>query len=158
MGGNMKIKIDLNDDYKETEITIKCNKIDEEILKLEKTLKSSLHKDKSIIFYKDNKEYYFNLDNILFFETDTNYIYAHTTNDAYMVKKKLYELEEILPDNYIRVSKSTILNINQILSISHNFASSSLVEFNKSHKQVYVSRSYYKYLSVLLKERRTYEN
>ena len=154
----MKIRIDLNDDYEEPEITIKCSKIDENILKLEKTLKSSLNKDKSIVFYKDNKEYYFNLDNILFFETDTNYIYAHTINDAYQVKKKLYELESILPDNYIRVSKSTILNINQILSISRNFASSSLVEFNKSHKQVYVSRSYYKYLNMLLKERRTYEN
>jgi Response regulator of the LytR/AlgR family len=154
----MKINIDLNDDYKETSVTIKCNKIDEEVLKLEKTLKSYLNKDKSLIFYKDNKEYYFNINNILFFETDNNIIYAHTINDAFIVKKKLYELENILPDNYLRVSKSTIVNINQILSISHNFASSSLIEFNKTHKQVYVSRSYYKYLSMLLKERRTYEN
>jgi len=154
----MKIKIELNDDYKETEIIIKCSNIDDDILKLEKTLKSFLNKDKCLIFYKDNKEYYFNVNNILFFETDNNIIYAHTTNDAYIVKKKLYELESILPDNYVRVSKAAILNINQILSISHNFASSSLVEFNKSHKQVYVSRFYYKYLSEILKERRTYEN
>jgi len=154
----MKINIDLNNDYKETSVTIKCKKIDEEVLNLEKTLKSYLNKDKSLIFYKDNKEYYFNIKNILFFETDNNTIYAHTTNDAFIVKKKLYELENILPDNYLRVSKSTIVNINQILSISHNFASASLIEFNKTHKQVYVSRSYYKYLSILLKERRTYEN
>jgi len=69
----------------------------------------------------------------------------------------LYELEEMLPNNFVRVSKSTILNVNQIYSINRNLTSSSLVQFYKSYKQVYVSRNYNKILKQRLEERRNYE-
>ena len=153
----MRIKIDLIDNLEHTEVIIRCKKIDDDILKLEELVKN-LKKSKTLLsFYKDNKEYYLSLDNILFFETDGNFIYAHTKDDSYLVKNKLYELEQILPNNFLRVSKSTILNINQILSITRNFPSTNLVEFSKSHKVVYVSRFYYKLLDMKLQERRNYE-
>lgn len=81
-------------------------------------------------------------------------IYAHTLNEVYQVKYKLYELEEILPQNFIRISKSTILNINHIYSITRNITSASLVEFKNTHKKVYVSRGYYKVLKLKLLEKR----
>jgi len=81
---------------------------------------------------------------ILFFETNGNSIDSHTENDAFQVKHKLYELEEILPSNFVRVSKSTILNINKIYSIDKNIVGVSEVQFYKTHKQVHVSRLYYK--------------
>lgn len=54
----------------------------------------------------------------------------------------------------MRVSKSTILNINHIYSITRNLTSSSIVEFQNTHKQVYVSRHYYKPLKFKLLEKR----
>ena len=80
----------------------------------------------------------------LFFETDENGISAHTRTDAYQVKYKLYELEELLPRFFMRVSKSAILNTNHIYSINRNLTASSVVAFLNTHKQVYVSRYYYK--------------
>ncbi|MEG0578156.1 MAG: LytTR family DNA-binding domain-containing protein, partial [Bacilli bacterium] len=68
---------------------------------------------------------------------------AHTIDNAYQVKYKLYELEEILTNNFMRVSKSTIVNIDYIYSIERNITSSSIVEFQNTHKKVYVSRYYY---------------
>jgi len=44
------------------------------------------------------------------------------------------------------------------LTINRNLASASLIQFYKSHKQVYVSRRYYKNLSERLTERSYYEN
>ena len=109
------------------------------------------------MFYNRETEFYFSLDEILFFETSDKYISAHTKNDVYEVKYKLYELENFLPKSFIRVSISTILNVNQIYSINHNITSSSTIEFENSHKQVYVSRFYKKELTDRLKERKNYE-
>lgn len=94
------------------------------------------------------------LDDILFFETDENGISAHTRTDAYQVKYKLYELEELLPRFFMRVSKSAILNTNHIYSINRNLTASSVVAFLNTHKQVYVSRYYYKPLIGKLEEKR----
>lgn len=153
----MKIRIEIDENVIENEIIIKCKKIDNNVINIEKQLKSLKDNNIQIVFYKRETEFYFSLDEILFFETSDKYISAHTKNDVYEVKYKLYELENFLPKSFIRVSKSTILNVNQIYSINHNITSSSTIEFEKSHKQVYVSRFYKKELKDRLKERKNYE-
>lgn len=105
----------------------------------------------SIQFFKQDTEYYLDLDAILFFESDNGRVYAHTANDMFFTTQKLYELENILPNSFLRISKSTIVNIQKIYSLSHS-VSSHLITFQNSHKQVYVSRMYYK----VLKERRNH--
>ena len=54
----------------------------------------------------------------------------------------------------MRVSKSTIVNLDHIYSITKNITSSSIVEFAGCHKQIYVSRNYYKALIARLDEKR----
>ena len=83
---------------------------------------------------------------VLFFETEGGIIRAHTADDEFDVKFKLYELEEKLPRSFVRVSKSTILNIRKVYSITRNLTGASKVEFRDSHKIVYCSRNYYKSL------------
>lgn len=153
----MKIKIEVDKNLVEDEIIIKCNNLNDNIIMIKKFVNNIVASNQQFTFYKKDKEYYFPLNNILFFETSDKNIDAHTSDETYQIKYKLYELENILPSNFIRVSKSTILNINHIYSISHNITSSSIVEFQKSYKQVYVSRFYYKELKERLKERKNYE-
>ena len=153
-GEDMKIRIEVDDRIEENEVIVRCNELNDEIKNIQKVLAEILSKNKQIIFYKGNTEYYISLEDILFFETEESGIIAHTINDMYVVKYKLYELEDILPNNFIRVSKSTILNINHIYSITRNITSSSLVEFKNTHKKVYVPRYYYKVLKLKLLEKR----
>lgn len=150
----MKIRIELDNQIKENEVIIRCNELNEEILEIQKVISELIAEKRELIFYKENTEYYICINDILFFETEESSIYAHTLNEVYQVKYKLYELEEILPKNFGRVSKSTILNSNHIYSITRNITSSSLVEFKSTHKKVYVSRSYYKVLKLKLSEKR----
>lgn len=110
---------------------------------------------KTMIFYKGQVEYYLSLDDILFFETSDHHIHAHTKNDMYQIKYKLYELEEMLPGNFMRISKSTILNVKKIYAIHKTISSPCLIEFEDTHKQVYVSRHYYKPLKIRLEEKRS---
>ena len=93
-------------------------------------------------------------EQIVFFETENKQVFAHTKTDMYETEYKLYELEELLSKDFMRVSKSTIVNLKHIFSITKNIASSSVVEFRDSHKRVYVSRNYYKALIEQLDERR----
>ncbi|MCL2354564.1 MAG: LytTR family transcriptional regulator [Oscillospiraceae bacterium] len=140
----MKIKIEIDDNLIEDEFIIKCSKLDENIQKIQAVVSDLVAQNEQIAFMKDGKEYYFSLNDILFFETNSRGIDSHTENDVFQVKYKLYELEEILPSNFVRVSKSTILNVNKIYSIDKNIMSTSTVQFYKTHKQVHVSRHYYK--------------
>lgn len=150
----MKVRMEYISDMETSEIIIRVKEETREIEKLRQEIMNLINKKTNLIFYKDGKEFYFPLSQILFFETESNVVYAHTTNEVYQVKYRLYELEELLPSEFMRVSKSTILNINQIFSVDRTFASFNLVQFYKSHKQVYVSRMYYTNLKNRLREGR----
>lgn len=147
----MKVIIETSDNISKDEIIIRCRE-ENNLIKKVKEYTENLNEIK-INFYQKDQEYYINLNEILFFETDTNNISAHTISNIYYVKYKFYELENILPKNFIRVSKSSIVNINHIYSINRNITSSSVIEFNKTYKKIYVSRFYFKYLKEKIKER-----
>jgi DNA-binding LytR/AlgR family response regulator len=151
---NMKIRIEVDNDIKENEVIIRCSEFNEEVKNIQIILQEILSQKKAITFYRGETEYYLSLEDILFFETEENGICAHTVDNIYNVKYKLYELEEFLPRHFMRVSKSTILNTNHIFSITHSISASSKVEFQNTHKQVYVSRYYYKPLKIKLLEKR----
>lgn len=154
----MKINIETVDNLKEDEIIIRCGGLTKTIQKIYRMISDEVSLDPKLVYYKENEEYYFPLQDVLFFETSGDYVYAHTAVDAFRIKFRLYELEEMLPGNFVRAAKSTIINIGHILSISRNIASSSLVQFHNSHKKVYVSRLYYQNLKQKLSERRNYED
>lgn len=149
----MKIRIELDETTKEDEVIIKCQSLNKEIQDVQKVLTEMFAKKQQITFFKGDKAYYLSLESILFFETDVSGISAHTADQVYEVKHKLYELEEMLPGSFMRVSKSTILNTNQIYAMTHNLSSNE-VQFQGTHKQVYVSRHYYKPLKFKLLEKR----
>lgn len=148
----MKVTIQLDPNSKEEEVIIRCRELTPEIAQLQKSI--SEHGGRiNLTFFKDGAEYFFPIDNILFFETGDRSVDAHTVSDIFQIKYKLYELEELLPRTFIRVSKSTILNTSRIYSIDKNITSSSVVSFEGTHKQIYVSRSYFKALKQRLDER-----
>lgn len=149
----MKIRIEIEDGIKEDELVIKCRELTSSIQKLQQYVLEQVSSVPKITFYKQAEEYYFSLEQVLFFETNQDRVYAHTKDDVYQIKYRLYELEEILPLEFTRVAKSTIINMKHIFSIKRNITAASLVRFHNSHKQVYVSRSYYKILKERLEER-----
>lgn len=142
----MKILIEVEPELKENEVIIRCERIDESVVQLQNLLNKAEKEKKRIVFYKDDTEYYLPLEEVLFFETSGDQVWAHTCNDQFLVKYKLYELEALLPKAFMRASKSNILNSARVYSIERNLTAASKVQFFDSHKTVYVSRIYYKEL------------
>ena len=153
----MKIKLEIDESLAEDEITIRSQSYSEQIQAIHAYLTQMKEMRPQFEFFKGNEEYFFNVDEIIFFETSGETLYAHTKDDAFQTKMRLYELEEILPGSFIRVSKSCILNSLHVHSIDRKLNTSSLVQFRDTHKEVYVSRLYYKLLKEKMKERRIYE-
>ncbi len=150
----MKVTIEVDESLSEECVVIKCRELNEHIMKMQKLLSEQANSDMTILLRKADKEYYMPLDKILFFETENKIIRAHTKEEMYETDYKLYELEEVLPGYFMRISKSAIVNIKPIYSITKNITSSSIIEFEDSHKKVYVSRNYYKALVERLAEKR----
>lgn len=140
----MRIKIEMNPDLEEDEVIIKCKSLTPEVIALQQTLEKQSTVGSTFIFYKGESEYYLPIDSILFFETDNQCIMAHTADDAFEVRYKLYELEKLLPTNFVRISKSSIVNCKKVYSVNRNLTAGSCIDFLGTHKKIYVSRSYYK--------------
>lgn len=140
----MKIHFLKDETQSQDEITIRYAQEDEVIEKLKKYVQDINKEYSKIELYKGDVQYFVTIDKILFFETEDAKIMAHTKDDMYISKYKLYELEELLPEQFLRVSKSTIVNAKHVYSIDKNVTSSSCIKFSGTHKYIYVSRRYYK--------------
>lgn len=149
----MKIKLDLDPQRDNSEIIIRAQKLSPEIEHLYHLLQKESEYPDQIEGIKDDKAYYIGLNDILFFETDSKQVMAHTKDQSFAIKYKLYELEKLLLGQFMRVSKSTILNLDQIYSLRRSISNCE-VEFYNSYKSVYVSRRYYHNLRESLEERR----
>lgn len=153
----MKVRIELAENLAENEILIRCGRVDESIRKIHKFILEQSGAGPQLTFYKQNREFYFPLDDILFFETTDERVFAHTAGDVYLIKHRLCELEQLLPRNFVRAAKSTIVNVCRVYSVTKNLTSSSLIQFADSHKQVYASRYYYRDLRQRLQEKSRFE-
>ena len=151
----MKVRIEIDEELQKEEVIIRCQKFDDSIRRLQELIAGHEREVFCIVLRKNNTEYYIPTEDILFFETAEGSICAHTVTEMYETEYKLYELQDILPGYFVRISKSAIANINHIYSITRNLTASSIVEFKGTHKKVYVSRHYYKPLRGRLEEKWT---
>lgn len=156
----MKLRIELARDTAENtafeeEVVIRCQSISEEVKLLQNLISEAINKSAELSLYIGNSQYYVPRDEILFFETDDGRTAAHTSEKMYYTHHRLYKLEQLLPANFVRVSKSCILNAGKICTIHKNLAGASEVLFRNSHKKVYVSRMYYKVLKERIDEMRS---
>ena len=99
-------------------------------------------------------EYYVPIKEILFFEAFNGKVYAHTVERMYMTPYKLFELENIMPSSFVRISKSTIANIMLITSLRREIVGNGEISFRSCEKKAYFSRGYYKVLRDKIDEMR----
>lgn len=143
----MKIRI-IEDPDLEEDIIIHCRVITPEIQKFVDQSSTM-----SIQASSRGSDVNVDLNNVLFFETEGDAVYVHLNNRSLITRYRLYELEDALPSTFMRISKSTILNSENVSSLERNLTSNRSVQFFDSTKIVYVSRMYYSKLKTKLKER-----
>lgn len=149
----MRIKIEIEENLTEDEVVIRCSSLNESIIAIQKNIAEAVSGRQQIMVMKGDKEYWLLLTEILFLETTENQVAVHSANQIFYTRLKLYELEELLPSVFMRVSKSAIVNTEKVRSIKKNITGASEVEFENCHKMAYVSRSYLKPFMGRMEER-----
>lgn len=142
----MKVRIEIEDGLLQDEVVIRCSKINDKIMQLQNYISGQNNGLRCITLTRNDTEFYIPIEEIYFFETEGRELRAHCADRIFDCGYKLYELEEMLPGSFMRISKSTIINLDYVYSITRNLTASSVVEFRGSTKKALVSRGYYKLL------------
>lgn len=150
----MKFRLEINPELEDDEIVLHCRELNDEVLRLQARIQSATASGSVLPVEIGDTQYYLRIHEILFFETTGTRVAAHTTNQVYTTKQRLYELESALPSSFMRVSKSTIVNTAQIRAIHKNITGASELEFKNSTHTAYASRNYINELLNKLEEKR----
>lgn len=150
---NIKINTNISDEFKETSITINAPKITNEIQNLIDYVSQINTTPNQIIASKNNEIYFIHIEKIIcFFSKDKNN-YVRTIDGTYRIKYKLYELEELFkPNDFIRISNSCIIHINQVQCFDTSILGTVIVKL-KDHTQEIVSKRNVSQIMKLLKQR-----
>lgn len=135
----MKIIIEQIGPEEEEQIVVRCRNLDDSIVALAEELKRRRDKltvkDGERILQVDPSEVYY-------FEAVDNKVFLYTKEKVYETKWKLYELEEQFGHaNFIRVSKSVIMNLSKVDSFHPDF-NGRYEALMKNNERVLISRQY----------------
>lgn len=129
------------------QVIIECRKADDEVIKLKNHIELF---DNKLTARLDDKTFLINPTDALYFESVDDHTFLYTKDNVYEVRHRLYELEELLSDrDFIRISKSQIVNINCIKSLVPEL-NRSLSATLSNGEILTVSRRYVKPLRILL--------
>lgn len=109
----MKVEIRISKDYEEDLAIIKTSKMTQEIEDAIDYLENIARSDVIAVRKKDHIAV-LNPDEIYMIKSENKKIKVYTENKEYDINRRLYELENSLDDDFIRISKSTIVNIRKI--------------------------------------------
>lgn len=103
------------------------------------------HGISNIMVLKDDKQYLCNMDAIYYAESVDKKTFIYTKEECYQTKKRLYELEEELTANFLRCSKSMIVNIRKIRNVKSDLNGRMNAQLLNG-ETIIISRSYVKNL------------
>lgn len=133
----MKIK----NDTKSLSIGIEFDSFDEK----DKVLASIQNMNTKIPCYKREKKYLLNIDSIYYIDLIDKNTFIFTKDDCFESPLWLYQIEELLNEDFIRASKSTLFNMQHIKSLKADIGSRVIVYLDNGD-QILVSRKYAKNL------------
>ena len=131
----MKIK----NDTKSLSIGIEFDSFDEK----DKVLASIQNMNTKIPCYKREKKYLLNIDSIYYIDLIDKNTFIFTKDDCFESPLWLYQIEELLNEDFIRASKSTLFNMQHIKSLKADIGSRVIVYLDNGD-QILVSRKYAK--------------
>lgn len=131
----------------EDELIVRCDYLDESLTKLINQFKTGKGK---MNFYKDSKIVFIEPEEVLYFESVDDKVFAYTKDSVYETKSKLYQLEAELPATiFFRANKAVIVNLDKIDSLAPVFGGRFEAVLENGYK-VMISRNYLNTLKELL--------
>lgn len=128
----------------EPEVIIRGNAESEQVRSILSLLsgKQTLQK---MFFFREEKEYLFDIAQVSYFEAENNKIFAFVGNERYEVRHKLYEIEAIgRMKGFVRINKGVVVNINFAESVEAEFSGNYTLHIAGTQRRLTISRKYVK--------------
>ncbi len=115
----MKVTVEERPGLEQTEVSIRCPRLDAQITRLIELLRLS---DARLTGEKDGETCILDGADVLYIDTVDRGTFLYTAGGVYQTRLRLYELEEQLAAwDFIRVSKSAIVNFSRVRSLRPDF-------------------------------------
>lgn len=135
----MKIAINIDENIKDTEISISCSRLTPEVEKMIATLR--ILNQQMMVTQKD-ETVILDVSKIVYIESVDRKTFVYTRDNVYESKLKLYEVEEELCESgFFRASKSCIVQLRYIKSLKADIDRRIRLTL-ESGEQIMVSRQY----------------
>lgn len=131
----MKYKLIIDPNVEES-ITIVASSKNDKIIAIEKILETA---NLVVNGYFNEEIYPLDLSKVICFYTNDNKIYACVENKQYLVKARIYQLEELVQDQFIKLNQGCLANIKMIKKFTPSIGGSLKVVFQNGYED-YVSR------------------
>lgn len=135
----MKITIETPLPGEEDAVIIRCSQLDDRVLELIRALRNEKTK---LTAYSDDGITMLEPKEVYYFESVDNKVFAYCAKRIYEIRKKLYELEsDLTGTDFLRISKSTIVDLSKIAHLSAAF-NGRLEAKLKNGEKIIISRQY----------------
>lgn len=135
----MKISINIDDQYPETEIVINSKSLTPEVDKIITALRML---DSQLTVTKDDESYILDVSKIAYVESVDRKTFVYTKDDCFESKLRLYEIEELLcHSGFLRISKACLVHLKFIRSLRTELDRKLRLTLENG-EQIIVSRQY----------------
>lgn len=152
---DIKVRTNISNEYQNIEVCINAPEKNEQVINLEQELLKKINQNlETIMGIRNNDIFIINIHDIIEIYTEDRNIFCKTHEGIFCIKEKLYYLEEMLPNKeFIRISNSTIININHVKCFNTSIIGKILVKFKDGTEEI-VSKRRTSEIMRFLKERR----
>ena len=135
----LKIEINVNEGYRDTEIKISCARLTPEIEKILATLRML---NRQLTAYREGETYLLEVSEVIYAESIDRKTFVYTGKEVYESGFKLYELEQQLEEcGFFRANKSCVVQLRCIRSLKMDL-NRKIRATLENGEQIMVSRQY----------------
>ena len=136
----MKVNLFVSRDVEEPHADIHTNELTDNITKAVAILESEESSD-MIAVKKGSDIALLQLDEIFMFRVEDKQVKVYTQNSEYLIKKPLYQVEETLSGDFVRISKTTIVNLKKVERVAPSLKGMMFIQLKNGLKDN-ISRKY----------------
>jgi DNA-binding LytR/AlgR family response regulator len=136
----MKVNLFVSRDIEEPHADIHTNELTDNVTKAISILESE--ESSGMVAVKRGSDIaLLQMEEIFMFRVEEKQVKVYAENEEYLIKKPLYQVEETLSGDFVRISKTTIVNLRKIERVAPSLKGMMFIELKNGLKDN-ISRKY----------------
>ena len=136
----MKVNLFVSKDIAEPHADIHTNELTDNVSKAISILESD-ESNELIAVKKGSDIVLLEFSDVYMFRVENKQIKVYTKNSEYLIKKPLYQVEKTLNSDFVRISKTTIVNLKKIERVAPSLKGMMFIQLKNGLKDN-ISRKY----------------